>query len=222
MPAPTTSATLRVQVRSHEKCVSASRRSTKRSPTDDSPIRAPERDQNEEDPMAIMRWDPFAEVDRMFELLNGGGSAGPGQPASRGMPMDVYRDGDKYVVEMDLPGVDPSSIEINIERNVLTVTAEGRSKHEEADEVIVCERRHARYRRQLFLGETVDTDNVAASYTNGVLRLEIPLSKEQRARKIEVTTDEESKGLPGDSSAAQAQGHTEESGQHANEKVPAS
>jgi HSP20 family protein len=172
--------------------------------------------------MAIMRWDPFAEVDRIFELLNGRGSTGAGQPAPRGMPMDVYRDGDKYVVEMDLPGVDPSSIDINIERNLLTVTAEGQSKHEEADEVVVCERRHVRFRRQLYLGETVDTDNVNASYENGVLRLEIPVSTEQRSRKIEVTTDEESQRLPGDSSAAPAQGQPEESEQRANEKVPAS
>lgn len=172
--------------------------------------------------MAIMRWDPFADVDRMFELLNGRGSAGPGQPAPRGMPMDVYRDGDKYVVEMDLPGVDPSSIDVNIERNLLTVTAEGQSKHEEADEVIVCERRHVRYRRQLFLGENVNTDDVNASYENGVLRLEIPISKEQPSRKIEVTTDEGSKTLPGDSSATQAQGDTQESGQRAEEKVSAS
>jgi HSP20 family protein len=136
--------------------------------------------------------------------------------------MDVYRDGDKYVVEMDLPGVDPSSIDVNIERNLLTVTAEGQSKHEEADEVIVCERRHVRYRRQLFLGENVNTDDVNASYENGVLRLEIPISKEQPSRKIEVTTDEGSKTLPDDSSATQAQGDTQASGQRAEEKVSAS
>jgi HSP20 family protein len=211
VPALTTNATLRVQMRSREL------------PLDEAQCnRDAYEHQNEEGQMAIMRWDPFAEVDRMFELLSGRGSAGPGQPASRGMPMDVYRDGDKYVVEMDLPGVDPSSIDINIDRNLLTVTAEGRSKHEQADEVVVCERRHVRYRRQLYLGESVDTDKVNASYNDGVLRLEIPISKEQRPRKIEVTTDEGSKSLPGDSTATRTQGDTEESRQRTAEKVSAS
>jgi HSP20 family protein len=135
--------------------------------------------------MAVMRWDPFAEFDRMFELMNrgtGSGSSG----STRAMAMDVYRQGNEYVVEMDLPGVDPSSIDVNMERNMLTVEAEGKSEHEQADEVIVCERRHVRYRRQLYLGDNVDTENVRADYENGVLRLRVPISTESRSRKIEV------------------------------------
>jgi HSP20 family protein len=154
--------------------------------------------------MAIMRWDPFAEVDRMLDLVAGRGTTGAGQSVARGMPMDVYRKGDEYVVEMDLPGVDPSSIDINVERSLLTVEAEGQSTHEQADEVVLCERRHVKYRRQLYLGDNVDTDNVQASYDNGVLRLQIPISKEQRARKIEVAASAEP-GKLGESSSAQAQ-----------------
>jgi HSP20 family protein len=135
--------------------------------------------------MAVMRWDPFAEFDRMFELMGRGTGSG-GSAGTRAMAMDVYRRGDEYVVEMDLPGVDPSSIDVNMERNMLTVEAEGKSEHEEADEVIVCERRHVQYRRQLYLGDNVDTDSVRADFENGVLRLRVPISTESRARKIEV------------------------------------
>jgi HSP20 family protein len=144
--------------------------------------------------MAVMRWDPFADIDRFFELAAGRGTSGGGggQPAARPMAMDVYREGDSYLVEMDLPGVDMSSIDIGVERNLLTVEAESKAVHEEADEVLLCERRHTRYRRQLYLGENVDTDNVGASYDNGVLRIQIPISKEQRPRKISVTGGGES------------------------------
>ncbi|HEY7106425.1 MAG TPA: Hsp20/alpha crystallin family protein [Acidimicrobiia bacterium] len=140
--------------------------------------------------MAVMRWDPFAEVDRMLELMNRGAGSGS-SGSTRAMAMDVYRAGDEYVVEMDLPGVDASSIDVNMERNMLTVEAEGKSEHEDADEVIVCERRHVRYRRQLYLGDNVDTENVRADYDNGVLRLRIPISTEQRARRIEVAASGE-------------------------------
>jgi HSP20 family protein len=138
--------------------------------------------------MAIMRWDPFADFDRMLELVSGRSTSGNPQPGTRTMAMDVYRSGDEYVVEMDLPGVDPSSIDINVERALLTVEAEARSTHEQADEQIVCERRHVKFRRQIYLGDNVDTDNVRAEYDNGVLRLRVPITQEQRARKVEVAT----------------------------------
>ena len=154
--------------------------------------------------MAIMRWDPFAEVDRMLELMTGRGQNG-GQPATRAMPMDVYRDGDEYVVEMDLPGVDPSSIDVNVERNMLTVEAESRTSHEQADEVVVCERRHMRYRRQLYLGDNVDTDHVRASYENGVLVVRIPISTQQRPRKVEVAAGGDAQQITDQSSGASAQ-----------------
>jgi HSP20 family protein len=155
--------------------------------------------------MAIIRWDPFREFDRMLEFVSGRGAAGAGQTVTRGMPIDIYRVGDEYVVEMDLPGVDPSSIDISVERNMLTVEAEAQSMHEEVDDVVLCERRHVRYRRQLYLGDNVDTDNVRASYENGVLRLQIPITKEERTRKVEVTATEGTKQLTGQSGATQPQ-----------------
>jgi HSP20 family protein len=140
--------------------------------------------------MAIMRFDPFADLDRMLEVMSGRGTSGNGQPATRSMPIDIYRVGDEYVVEMDLPGVDPSSIDISVERNMLTVEAEAQSTHEQVDDVVVCERRHAKYRRQLYLGDDVDTDNVNATFDNGVLQLRIPISQGQRAHKVEVAAND--------------------------------
>jgi HSP20 family protein len=170
--------------------------------------------------MAIMRWDPFAEVDRMLEVVAGRGPNG-GQPATRGMPMDVYREGDEYVVEMDLPGVDPSSIDISVERNMLTVEAESRTSHEKSDEVVVCERRHVRYRRQLYLGDNVDTDNVRASYENGVLVLRIPISTQQRARKVAVSAGGDTHEIT-DQSGGTSAPETSQSKSRKGEKVGAS
>ncbi|MCU1429573.1 MAG: 18 kDa antigen 2 [Actinomycetia bacterium] len=138
--------------------------------------------------MALMRWDPVADIDRMLDLVAASARGGNGgsQAATRSMPMDVYRQGDEYIVEMDLPGVDPSSIDISVERNMITVEAEAESTHEQADEQILCERRHVRYRRQLYLGDDVDTENIQASYDNGVLRLTVPIAQEQRSRKVQV------------------------------------
>jgi HSP20 family protein len=152
-------------------------------------------DHGKEDVMAVMRWDPFAEVDRILDLVSSRGTSGGGETAARGMPMDVYRKDDTYVVEMDLPGIDPSTIDIRVERNLLTVEAEGKATHEQADEVLVCERRHVRYRRQLYLGDNVDSDNVDARYDDGVLRMQIPISKEDRSRKVEVSTGSRSKQI---------------------------
>jgi HSP20 family protein len=161
--------------------------------------------------MAIMRWDPFADFDRVLELVAGRGAGGVAQTATRAMPMDVYRSGSEYIVEMDLPGVDPSSIDISVERNVLTVEGEAHSTHEQADEQIVCERRHAKYRRQIYLGDNVDTENVKAEFDNGVLRLRVPIAREQSVRKIDVATGGGTKQLTEQS----AEGETR------SEKVPA-
>jgi HSP20 family protein len=160
--------------------------------------------------MAIMRWDPFAELDRMLDVVSGRAAGGGAERTiTRGMPIDVYRVGDEYVVEMDLPGIDPSSIDIRVERNMLTVEAQAESTHQEADDVLVCERRHVRYRRQLYLGDDVDTDNVHASYDNGVLRLRIPRVKEQQARKVDVVAGEGTRQLRDETRAAQSEGQSQ-------------
>lgn len=132
--------------------------------------------------MAVMRLDPFAGFERMFETLYGH------EGSHRPMPIDIYRKGNEYRVEMDLPGADPASLDVNVERNMLTVNAEAKSMHDDADEQIVCERRHAHFSRQVYLGENLDTDNVKASFENGVLTVTIPVSEKAPGRHIEVST----------------------------------
>ncbi len=132
--------------------------------------------------MALTRLEPFSGFDRMFDLMYGRGDR------QRSMPIDIYRNGNEYTVEMDLPGADPDSIDVGIERNMLTVTAEARSHHEQAEEQVVCERSHARFSRQLYLGENLDLDNVKAKFENGVLRITVPAREQQGGRKIAVTT----------------------------------
>ena len=130
----------------------------------------------------LMRFDPFRDFDRMFE------QAWSQQASQSSMPMDAYRHGDAFVVHLDLPGVDPSSIELNVEQNVLTVRAERHWQAVEGDEVVANERRQGEYRRQLFLGNALDADNIHASYEHGVLTLTIPVAERAKPRRIEVST----------------------------------
>ncbi|MBV9011092.1 MAG: Hsp20/alpha crystallin family protein [Pseudonocardiales bacterium] len=134
----------------------------------------------------LMRTDPFRELDRLTQQLfdqNGTWS----RPAV--MPMDAYRDGEQYVVHFDLPGVDPSSVELNVERNVLTVKAERVPSYGDDVELQVAERPRGVFSRQLFLGETLTTDHIKASYDAGVLTLRIPIAEKAKPRKIEITGD---------------------------------
>src|SRR5690242_5365702 len=114
----------------------------------------------------LMRFDPFRELDRDFERLTqrvwGTGRAGV-------MPMDAYRRGDAFFAHFDLPGITPDSVELTVEKDVLTVKAERRVAHEDGDEVVVAERPQGEFTRQLFLGEALDTDHIEASYDGGVL-----------------------------------------------------
>jgi HSP20 family protein len=132
--------------------------------------------------MTTTRWDPFSGFDRMLDLVYGRGDQ------RRSMPIDIYRNGDQYTIEMELPGVDPSSLDVNVERNMLTVSAEARSSHEHAEEELVCERSHARFYRQLYLGDDLDLDNVQATFDNGLLRLTVPLRQRPGGRKIDVSS----------------------------------
>ncbi|MBR7831526.1 Hsp20/alpha crystallin family protein, partial [Actinospica sp. MGRD01-02] len=107
------------------------------------------------------------------------------------MPMDAYRDGETYVVCFDLPGIDPSAIELQVERNVLTVKAERRPVHTgEKFEMQVNERPLGVFSRQLFLGETLDADRIDADYSAGVLTLRIPIAEKAKPRRIEINAAE--------------------------------
>jgi HSP20 family protein len=133
--------------------------------------------------MSVMRFDPFRELDRLTEQMLGGGARGGGP---RSAPMDAYRRGDRFYVHLDLPGVDPDSIELTCEQNVLTVRAERRFATEEGDELVVSERPQGVFTRQLFLSDALDTDAITASYDEGVLTLEVPVAEQAKPRRIEV------------------------------------
>ena len=138
----------------------------------------------------LLRFDPFRELDRL--------ASGPWGRSRPVMPMDAYRNGDHLVVHFDLPGIDPESIDLTVEKNVLTVTAERHTAHQEGEDVIVSERFDGQYSRQLFLGDALDPDGIQAGYEHGVLTVTIPVAQQAKARKVEVTTGNGS----GDGSAA--------------------
>jgi HSP20 family protein len=134
----------------------------------------------------LMRTDPFRELDRLTQQLFGQNGTWS-RPAV--MPMDAYRDGEQFVVHFDLPGVDPSSVDLNVERNVLTVKAERVPSYGDDVELQVAERPRGVFSRQLFLGDTLNPDQIEASYDAGVLTLRIPIAEKAKPRKIEITGD---------------------------------
>ncbi|MEU1262642.1 Hsp20/alpha crystallin family protein [Streptomyces cellulosae] len=129
----------------------------------------------------LMRTDPFREFDRLAQQV-----FGPGTSTSA-MPMDAYRAGDDYIVHFDIPGIDPESIEIDVDRNVLNVRAERRSPAPEDADVVVAERPNGNFSRQLFLGDTLDTERIDAQYDAGVLTLRIPVAESAKPRRIQIT-----------------------------------
>jgi HSP20 family protein len=133
----------------------------------------------------LMRTDPFRDLDRLTQQVFG--TAGTlARPAV--MPMDAWRDGDTFVVELDLPGVDPGSIDLDVERNVLTVKAERPPRNGDT-ELIAAERPRGVFSRQLILGDTLDTEKVAADYDAGVLTLRIPVAEQAKPRKITISSN---------------------------------
>ncbi len=128
----------------------------------------------------LMRTDPFRDLDRFAQQVLGT----PTRPAA--MPIDAYRDGESFVVEFDLPGVDTGSIDLTVEQNVLTVTAARQRTNGDA-EMILAERPQGTFSRQLFLGESLDTDHIEAQYADGVLVLRIPVAERAKPRKVAVT-----------------------------------
>ena len=132
----------------------------------------------------LMRTDPFRELDRLAQQLFGTNGT-TSRPAV--MPMDAYRAGEQFVVHFDLPGVDPASIDLDVERNVLTVKAERAPTYGDDVELQVSERPRGVFSRQLFLGDTLDADRIEAHYDAGVLTLRLPIAEKAKPRKIEIT-----------------------------------
>ncbi len=127
----------------------------------------------------LMRFDPFREFDRLTQDRWSGGR----MPV---MPMDAYRQDDYFVVHFDLPGVDAESIDLTVEKNVLTVSAERRWQPGDGAEVVATERPQGSFSRQLFLGDGLDPERIDAQYDNGVLTVKIPVAEQAKPRKIEI------------------------------------
>ena len=127
----------------------------------------------------LMRTDPFRELDRLTQQVFGTSA----RPAF--MPMDAWREGDTFRLEFDLPGVQADSIDLDVERNVLTVRAE-RPVQETAGEQIAAERPRGVFSRQLILGDNLDLENISATYADGVLKLLVPVAEKAKPRKIAV------------------------------------
>src|SRR3954466_8759447 len=139
--------------------------------------------------MMLTSYDPFASTSSVFRALHQLTGRGGTTPARRrsGMPMDAYRVGDNFVAHFDLPGVEPGSIDLSVEGNTLTVSAERSVPQLENAEWSIAERAFGSYTRQLVLIRSLDTDRLEASYHDGVLTVSIPVAEKARARKITVT-----------------------------------
>ncbi|MDF9749521.1 Hsp20 family protein [Arthrobacter sp. ES3-54] len=132
----------------------------------------------------LMRTDPFRELDRLAQQVLGTTA----RPAA--MPMDAWQEGEEFVVALDLPGVSVDSVDIDVERNVLTVRAERKGLTGENTELIAAERPRGVFSRQLILGDALDTESVKASYDAGVLTLRIPMAERAKPRRIEITSEQ--------------------------------
>jgi HSP20 family protein len=131
--------------------------------------------------LMTMNFDPFRELDRLAGSLLG--ATGP-----RSMPMDLYRTGDHYVLDVDLPGIDPGSVDIDVDGSVLTIRAERTLGAPEGSQWLTRERQPGTYVRQLTLGDGLDAERITAGYDNGVLSVTIPVKESAKPRKIAVTT----------------------------------
>lgn len=139
----------------------------------------------------LMRTDPFRDLERLVQQAAGtvGTMARPSA-----MPMDAWRAGDDFCVEFDLPGVAPESIELDVERNVVTVRAERPVRASDA-ELIAAERPRGVFSRQLVLGDNLDTERITADYGNGVLTLTIPVAERAKPRRITVSTKDDRQAI---------------------------
>ena len=132
----------------------------------------------------LMRFDPFADFDRLTRQMWG-------NQRVNYMPADAYRMGDRFYIHVDLPGVDPDSIDVEIEKNSLTISAERKWDRDEETQVLLNERPAGSFSRQFYLGEGLDTENIEAGYDHGVLTVSIPVAEAAKSRKISVGTTHE-------------------------------
>jgi HSP20 family protein len=128
----------------------------------------------------LMRTDPFRELDRVAQQVFGTNA----RPAA--MPIDAFRRGGEFVVQFDVPGVAPASIDLTVERNVLTVHAERQRSNDDGIELLIGERPTGTFSRQLFLAETLDTEQLSAEYVDGVLTVRLPVKEQAKPRRVNI------------------------------------
>ncbi|WUE96698.1 Hsp20/alpha crystallin family protein [Streptomyces sp. NBC_00490] len=133
----------------------------------------------------LIRTDPFRELDRLAQQLTQQAFGTVARPAA--MPIDAYQSEGSFVVHFDLPGVDPDTVDLNVERNVLTVRAERPAPDAKDADLLVAERPYGVFSRQLFLGDALDVEKIDAHYDAGVLTLRIPVAEQAKPRRIEIT-----------------------------------
>ena len=131
----------------------------------------------------LLRFDPFRDVDRLMDQVTAAAARAP-----RSFPMDAFRRGDNFVIQLDLPGLDPNAIDLDIDRNALTIRAERQPTAQEGDEILVLERPNGTFTRQLLIGDTLDKERLEASYDHGVLTITIPVAERAKPRRIEVSS----------------------------------
>ncbi|CAN3128630.1 Heat-shock protein Hsp20 [Mycobacterium sp. smrl_JER01] len=132
--------------------------------------------------MALMRFDPFRELDRLAE------QALAGARTAHTLPMEAFRRGDQFIVALDVPGIKGEDIDVTVERNVIEISARRRPLRQDGDELIVDERPQGEFRRQLFLGDNLDPNKLSAACDGGVLTLTVPVSEESKPRKVQIGT----------------------------------
>jgi HSP20 family protein len=137
----------------------------------------------------LMRTDPFRDLDRLANSVFGTAA----RPTA--LPMDAYRDQGEFVVQLEIPGVDAGSIDLTVEKNVLTVHAERKPSYSPDTERVVAERSYGTFSRQLFLGETLDSERLSATYDAGVLTLRIPVAEQAKPRKISIGTSDSARQI---------------------------
>jgi len=133
----------------------------------------------------VLRFDPFGDLDLLTRGLLNGQSGSNRSP--RFMPMDLCKVDDHYLLTADLPGVDPGSVDLDVDGGTLTISAHRTARSEDSVQWLTNERFFGTYRRQLSLGEGVDSSAISATYENGVLTVVIPLAERAKPRKVQIT-----------------------------------
>ncbi|MGV0812151.1 Hsp20/alpha crystallin family protein [Mycolicibacterium boenickei] len=141
----------------------------------------------------MLRFDPFSDLDTLTRSLLAGDTGAARTP--RFMPMDLCKIGDHYVLTADLPGVDPGSVDVDVDNGTLTISAHRTARSEESVQWLANERFFGKYRRQLSLGDGIDTSAISATYENGVLTVTIPVAERARPRRIEVAHGADRKSI---------------------------